>query len=107
MKEYTILALLAVFMTLLLDSLLRTHLVRQRLFWIFWAIMAMLTTVINGYLTWRPMVQYGEWALLGIRIGTIPLEDYLFGFSLLTMNLIVWETTGRRFSTAAQNERTR
>lgn len=96
MKEYTVLAVIAALAAIVLDAALRTHLYRRRTFWVFWIVMAMLMTVMNGYLTWRPIVRYGEQFFLGLRLGTIPVEDYLFGFALITMNLVVWEVvTGR------------
>jgi lycopene cyclase domain-containing protein len=91
MKEYSIAAVIASLMALGLDRLLGTRLSSSRAFWIFWAVMAGLITVVNGYLTWRPIVLYGEEFFLGIRVFTIPVEDYLFGFALITMNLVIWE----------------
>ncbi|MGE5313641.1 MAG: lycopene cyclase domain-containing protein [Acidobacteriota bacterium] len=91
MKEYTIASGAAVLVSLAADRLLGTKLSSTRAFWIFWAVMCALMTIVNGYLTWRPIVRYGEAFFLGIRIGTIPLEDYGFGFALITLNLVVWE----------------
>jgi lycopene cyclase domain-containing protein len=39
---------------------------------------------------------YGEEFFLNIRFITIPLEDYLFGFSLLTSNIVLWEYFKKR-----------
>jgi lycopene cyclase domain-containing protein len=91
MKEYTIAAVAAAVLALAMDRLLGTRLSSRRAFGVFWAIMACLTTLVNGYLTWRPIVRYGGEFFLGIRLFTIPLEDYLFGFALITMNLVLWE----------------
>lgn len=91
MTEYTIVSGTAAGAVLVMDRLLGTRLSSNRMFWIFWAVMAALTTMVNGYLTWRPIVRYGAEFFLGIRVFTIPVEDYLFGFALITMNLIVWE----------------
>lgn len=96
MPEYTILAIIGVGVSLLLDTVLRTFLVRARTFWVFWVVMFALTTIINGYLTWRPIVSYGDGYFLNLRLITIPVEDYLFGFALITMNLVVWEYFTRR-----------
>jgi lycopene cyclase domain-containing protein len=96
MKEYTLLACAGVVAVVLLDTVLRTRLLRKRSFWFFSGIMSAVTTVVNGYLTWRPIVRYGEQYMLGIRLVSIPVEDYLFGFSLITMNIVLWEyCTGR------------
>ncbi|MBM4159753.1 MAG: lycopene cyclase domain-containing protein [Ignavibacteria bacterium] len=97
MKEYTLLAVLGAVAAVALDLLLRTYLVRQLRFWIFWGVMGFMTFIINGYLTWRPIVEYGESFCLGVRIFTIPVEDFLFGFALITSNIVLWEYFTRRF----------
>ncbi len=91
MKEYTILAVLSVFVVILFDLILRTRLVLSRKFWVFWVVMFIIIFIINGYLTWRPIVTYGSDFFLNIRLFTIPIEDFLYGFSLLTGNIVIWE----------------
>jgi len=90
-KEYTILAVLSVFVVILFDLILRTRLVLSRKFWVFWVVMFIIIFIINGYLTWRPIVTYGSDFFLNIRLFTIPIEDFLYGFSLLTGNIVIWE----------------
>jgi lycopene cyclase domain-containing protein len=34
---------------------------------------------------------YNSQFFMGIRIGTIPLEDFLFGFSMVTLSIVCWE----------------
>lgn len=97
MKEYTILAAASALAALALDYVLKTGLVRQKRFWVFWVVMAALKTVANGYLTWRPIVLYGEAFFLGVRLITIPIEDYFYGFGLITMNVVLWEYFTKRF----------
>jgi lycopene cyclase domain-containing protein len=96
MKEYTVLAVASVIIVVLADRFLNTKLTSDKRFWIFWGIMFIVICVINGYLTWRPVVLYGEEYYLGIRLFTIPVEDFLFGFSLLTSNIIIWEYITRK-----------
>jgi len=91
MKEYTILAILFVIASIILDRILKTKLIKDKRFWKFWAIMFGVICLVNGYLTWRPVVVYGDVFFLGIRLFTIPIEDFLFGFSLLTSNIVLWE----------------
>jgi len=106
MKEYTLLAVIGAFVAIALDLLLRTNLVRQLRFWIFWGAMGVMTFIINGYLTWRPIVMYGESFFLGVRIFTIPVEDFLFGFALITSNIVLWEYFTRRFGVPERPEQT-
>ena len=96
MKEYTILAFCSVIIAVLFDYFLRTKLLVNKKFWIFWSVMFVLIFIVNGYLTWRPIVQYGEGFYLGIRLFTIPIEDFIYGFSLLTMNISLWEFFSRK-----------
>lgn len=97
MKEYTILAFISVFVAVLFDLFLRTKLLVNRKFWIFWCVMFVLIFIVNGYLTYRPIVMYGEGFYLGIRLFTIPIEDFIYGFSLITMNIALWEFFTRKF----------
>jgi len=96
MKEYTILAVLFVIISFILDRVLKTKLFGDRRFWKFWLIMSGIILIVNGYLTWRPVVIYSDAFFLGICLFTIPIEDFLFGFSLLTSNIVLWEYFTKR-----------
>jgi len=97
MKEYTILAFIAAAGAILLDIILKTRLMKNKRFWVFWAVMFVLIFIVNGYLTWRPIVLYNDSFYLGIRLFTIPVEDFIYGFALLTMNISIWEYFTRKF----------
>jgi lycopene cyclase domain-containing protein len=99
MMEYTICAVVSAFVTVVLDARLGTRVLRNRSFWIFQGVMIFFAVLSNGYLTWRPIVIYGETQYLGIRLGTIPLEDFVYGFSLTTLSVILWEYFGKKVST--------
>jgi len=96
MNEYTLLSSASVGVVIALDFVLRTKLISQWRYWVFLAVMFVFTLIANGYLTRRPIVLYGEHQYLGIRLDTIPLEDFLFGFSLITATIICWEFLGRK-----------
>lgn len=100
MKEYTLIAASSVVLVLILDTWLKTGLFKKKLFYQFHGLILIIETLVNGYLTWRPIVLYGDQYYLGIRIFTIPIEDYFFGFSLLTMNLILFEFFKRKAKSA-------
>lgn len=94
--DYTILVIAGSIIVIVLDLILGTRILRQKLFWVFWVVVTVLMVVVNGYLTWRPIVIYNEAKMLGIRLITIPLEDFFFGFSLIGLNLIIWEYFNRK-----------
>lgn len=91
MREYTILAAASVIIVIIFDFALGTRLILNKRFWVFWSVMFVIIFIINGYLTWRPVVTYGNSFFLNARLLTIPIEDFLYGFSLLTGNIIIWE----------------
>jgi lycopene cyclase domain-containing protein len=87
MKEYTLLAVGSALCMVLLDRWLRTYIMRRKEFWITIAVMFFFKIPSNGYLTWRPIVQYNPDMFLGFRLGTIPLEDFFYGFGLIALTL--------------------
>ena len=96
MKEYTILSLLSVIAVLLLDRLLRTRVITRGVFWVFLAVMYAFKIPSNGYLTGRPIVLYGEKFFMNVRLLTIPLEDFVYGFGLMALTIILWEHFKRK-----------
>ena len=47
--------------------------------------------IVNGLLTWLPVVQYDDRQNLHLRVGTIPVEDFLYSAILLLMNVTIYE----------------
>jgi lycopene cyclase domain-containing protein len=94
---YTTAALLGVAATVLLDLVvLRTRLLTRKAFWTAYAIVLFFQLVTNGILTGRDIVTYDEGAILGVRVVYAPVEDLLFGFSLVVQTLCWWVFWGRR-----------
>jgi len=98
MKEYTLLAILSVLIAIGADLFLKTKLIRNKKFWVFWCVMLILIFLINGYLTWRPVVLYGNDFFLNVRLFTIPVEDFLYGFGLISLNIVLWEYFTKRWA---------
>ena len=100
MHEYTALAITGVVAVVALEGLvLRTGLLRTRAYWIALAICYGFMIAVNGWLTKlsAPIVVYDRGATTGWRVPwDIPVEDYLFGFVLLTLAMVLWESAGRR-----------
>jgi lycopene cyclase domain-containing protein len=59
-------------------------------YWFFIFVIMILTSVFNYYLTSRPVVIYDNNFNLGLRFLTIPVEDYFYSFSLISLNLIFY-----------------
>jgi len=91
MKEYTLIAAVSVVMTVFLDSISGICLLRRKIFYLYVFVIFCFKLFVNGYLTGKNIVMYNPRYFLGIRLGSIPLEDFLFGFSMITMTIIFWE----------------
>jgi lycopene cyclase domain-containing protein len=103
---YTDAALLGVAFAALLDLVvLRTNLLRRKGFWASYLIVLGFQLIVNGILTGRGLVIYSPAAVLGRatpqflggwRLAYAPVEDLLFGFSLVVQTLAWWVWLGRR-----------
>lgn len=95
MPEYTAAAVAAVAAVLAAERWWwRTGLLRRRTFWVTIAIVAAFQVLADGWLTKlsAPIVLYRESAMTGWRFPwDIPVEDFLFGFALVTLVLVRWE----------------
>ena len=98
MKEYTIIAVISFLLTVLLDKKSAIQLLRRKEFYVFLLIIVFFKILVNGYLTSRLIVMYNPRFFLGIRLGSIPLEDFLFGFGMVTTTIIFWEYFKGAFS---------
>ena len=98
MKEYTILAVVSVLISYLLDKKSRVRILARKEFYPFLLVIFFFKFLVNGYLTGKNIVMYNPRFFMGIRIGSIPIEDFLFGFSMVALTLIFWEYFKTKFS---------
>ncbi len=91
MKEYTLLSLSSVIVTVLIDKWSKVNLLKKNEFYLFLAIIFGFKLLVNGYLTGTEAVVYNPEYFMGLRLGSIPVEDFLFGFSLISLGIIFWE----------------
>ncbi|GGL40007.1 lycopene cyclase domain-containing protein [Nocardia jinanensis] len=97
---YTLPALAAVVVVCLAErTLLRTGLFRRPAYWLTMLIVLGFQILVDGWLTRldAPIVVYNPEHILGLRFPwDIPVEDFLFGFALVTAVLLGWERTLQR-----------
>ena len=95
--SYTALAVVGVVGAVLLDlAVLRTRVLARRAFWLSYVIVVFFQLLTNGWLTGRDIVVYAESAIIGARLAYAPVEDLLFGFSLVVQTTAWWVWWGRR-----------
>ncbi|WP_027929649.1 lycopene cyclase domain-containing protein [Amycolatopsis thermoflava] len=92
---YTLPAVLAVIAVCAWElACLRTGLFRKPAYWISMAIVVGFQIPVDGWLTKlsAPIVLYAPEHTSGLRFPwDIPVEDFLFGFALVTAVLLLWE----------------
>jgi lycopene cyclase domain-containing protein len=92
---YTVPAIVAVLAICALEfAVLHTGLFRRAAYWLSMVIVLGFQIPVDGWLTKRsaPIVIYNERQTSGVRFPfDIPVEDFLFGFALVTAVLLLWE----------------
>ncbi len=98
MPEYTVLAVLSVIAVVLLETRRwRTGIFGSARYWISMAIVGGFQVLVDGWLTKlsAPIVLYAPEHHLGVRAHwDIPVEDFLFGFSMVTLAILGWIRAG-------------
>ncbi|MEJ2050558.1 MAG: lycopene cyclase domain-containing protein, partial [Calditrichota bacterium] len=89
--SYTGIVWLAFGSVLGLDQILQIRLLQERQTYYYLGIVTLFILIFNGYLTARPLVLYDESYLLGLRIFTIPVEDFIYGYALILFSVILYE----------------
>ncbi len=75
-------------------TVLRTGLFRRAAYWVSMLIVLAVQIPVDGWLTKlsAPVVEYSPRQITGLRGPLdIPVEDFLFGFALVTAALLLWE----------------
>ena len=98
MPEYSALAVLSAIATVLAELCwLRTGIFRTAQYWASMGIVYFFHVLVDGWLTKlsAPIVIYDEGQITGVRVPwDIPVEDYLFGFAMITLTLMLWVRLG-------------
>lgn len=92
---YTLPAVIAVLAVCALElTVLRTGLFRRLAYWLSMIIVIGFQVLVDGWLTKlsAPIVIYNERHTSGLRFPfDIPVEDFFFGFALVTGVMLLWE----------------
>lgn len=106
MGEYTLGVLISMVVVVVLDLfVVRTRLMLTAQYWLAMGICLGFQVLVDGWLTRfpAPLVRYNPEEFSGVRFPWhIPIEDFGFGFAMLTLALIVWRLTGRREGSSHQ-----
>ncbi len=94
---YTQIALVSVILSVVVDLFfLQTKLVTRKSYWTSYAIMLFFQLITNWWLTSRGILTYDVDTITGFRIASAPVEDLLFGYSMILLSLSLWIFWGRR-----------
>jgi lycopene cyclase domain-containing protein len=88
---YTFSMIVLLIFIIAVDKFIKTELFRQKVFLIYLIIINCFTFIFNLYLTARPVVIYSTRYKTNLNIITIPIEDFIFGICLISLNIIVYE----------------
>ncbi len=78
MTDYLVLAISLVVVSILILVRLRTSLPNPKVLFIIGCVLLLAMLIFDTYLTKLPIVMYNNSSILGIRIGTIPIEDFSY-----------------------------
>lgn len=110
---YTQLSIISVLAVVLIDFVvLRTYLIRKKVFWVSYVIIVGFQFVTNGLFTGLQIVKYRDFAIVGSdspvndappfigdgRLFFAPVEDLGFGFSLVLLSMSLWVFSQQRTS---------
>ena len=94
---YSDIALDAVVVAILVDLfILRTAMLTRGIYWLTYVLIFPFQLLTNWWLTSRNIVQYSPSEIIGRRLAGAPIEDLLFGFSMILLTLSLWDFFTRR-----------
>jgi len=100
---YSDIALDAVLVAVLTDLfLLRTQLLTRGIFWLTYGLILPFQLLTNWWLTSKNIVMYSSSEIIGKRIAGAPIEDLLFGFSMILATLSLWVFITRKLNLGKQ-----
>lgn len=96
---YSDIALNAVFLAVVLDLFVfKSQMMTRGIFWLTYALILPFQLLTNWWLTSNEIVMYGLSDITGQRLAGAPIEDLLFGFSMILLTISVWEFFNKRLN---------
>jgi lycopene cyclase domain-containing protein len=89
-QEYTVLAMFSCALFFILAPTLYPDILKTRNYFLYIIFSFIPFIIFNYFLTSLIVVHYNPAAIWGIRITTIPLEDFFYNFSMLSFYLMVY-----------------
>ncbi len=83
----------------LICGLLFISLLRSKNFWLTVLISFLPFLIVNYFFTSLPVVEYNAASIWGIRVFTIPLEDFFYSFSMVAFWLLVYLLSEQKIKT--------
>lgn len=81
MIQYFILTLIPFLIIVSFDIFCGSRILLKKRFWKTIGVLGIATLIFDTFLTSTPIVLYNQEKILSIKIGTIPIEDFIYGFS--------------------------
>ncbi len=89
---YSDIALDAIIFAVICDLFVsRTQMITRGIFWLTYGLILPFQLLTNWWLTSKNIVMYSSSQIIGKRLAGAPIEDLLFGFSLILVTLTFWE----------------
>jgi lycopene cyclase domain-containing protein len=96
-QTYTLTVLLSVAAVLALAALWQPDLLRSFHYWLAIGLTYIPFLIFNGILTSVPLVVYNGAEIWGLRVYTIPVEDFFYSYALLGLAVLVYRPFRRRW----------
>ena len=90
--NYSEIAPYAVLFAVVIDLyIIRVQIITLGIFWLSYGLIFPFQLLTNLWLTSNHIVIYSPEQIIGVRLAGAPVEDLLFGFSMILLTLSFWE----------------
>ena len=95
---YSDIAINAVLVAVMLDLfIIRSKMLTRGIFWLTYILILPFQLLTNWWLTSKEIVMYAPSQIIGTRLAGAPIEDLLFGFSMIVLTLSLWDYFTKKF----------